>query len=294
MGITYFRRVRRPPNQADMYYLVFRWFPKSAFSRLMGWFANVPWPRVLLRAVIGVYTRAYRIEMADFQVPAGGFVTFNEFFTRRLRPGARPIDPDSAAIVSPVDGAVVESGRIGEGRLLQAKGRTFSLQALLGDEPGWQSYEGGGFLTLYLSPRDYHRIHAPCAGEVLRFRYLPGELWTVSPAGVRGVPDLFSRNERLITFMRTAWGEVAVVKVGATVVGKIRVVYDEIESNRRGAAVQASTLQTPLPLDKGAELGRFELGSTVILLLPPGMAQLRDFAPGDAVRMGQTVAERSG
>ncbi|MBI3993985.1 MAG: phosphatidylserine decarboxylase [Candidatus Lambdaproteobacteria bacterium] len=274
-----------------MYYRLFRWFPKSAFSRLMGVLAGIAWPGPVLRVVIALYVRAYRIDMSVFVEPAGGFRTFNAFFTRGLRPGARPMDAAAQAIVSPVDGTVIEAGRIEAGRLLQAKGRDFSLRELLGDDPAWAAFDGGAFLSLYLSPRDYHRIHTPCAGRVTRFRHVPGELWTVSPAGVQGVPDLFARNERLITFMDTALGELAVIKVGATVVGKIRVVYHEVTSNRPGAGLLACTLPQPVALDKGAELGRFELGSTVILLLPPGAARLEPLRSGDPVRMGQTVAK---
>lgn len=277
---------------SPMYYFIFRWFPKRGFSRFMGWLADRAWPRPVLAVVIGLYRRAYRIDMGDFETPAEGFRTFTAFFTRGLRPGARPVTTDAAAIVSPVDGAVVEAGTISNGRLLQAKGHTFSLEALLGGDPNWQAYDGGSFITLYLSPRDYHRIHTPCAGSVSRFRHVPGDLWTVSPAGVNGVPGLFARNERLISFMDTALGEVAVVKVGATVVGRVKVVYHDITTNRPGAAVTVEAISPPHALAAGDELGRFELGSTVILLLPPGTAALEPFQPGAAVRMGMTIGRR--
>jgi phosphatidylserine decarboxylase len=276
-----------------MYYFLFRWFPKRGFSRCMGWLADRAWPRPVMAAVIGLYRRVYRIDMADFATPPGGFRTFTAFFTRGLRPGARPVTTDAAAIVSPVDGAVVEAGAIREGRLLQAKGHAFSLEALLGGDANWRAYEGGSFITLYLSPRDYHRIHTPCAGSVTRFRHVPGDLWTVGPAGVNGVPGLFARNERLISFLDTALGEVAVVKVGATVVGRVKVVYHDITTNRPGQGVTAETIAPPHALAAGAELGRFELGSTVILLLPPGTAALEPFASGDTVRMGQTIGHRA-
>lgn len=279
-------------DSVPMYYRIFRWFPKSAFSRMMGLLASISWPGLVLRTVISVYVRVYRIDMSAFVVPDGGFRCFNEFFTRPLREGARPVDADDSAIVSPVDGTVVECGRVREGRLIQAKGRLFELRDLLADDPAWASYDGGLFLTLYLSPRDYHRIHTPYEGRVTRFRYVPGELWTVSPAGFHGVPGLFARNERLISFLETTLGELAVVKVGATVVGKIRVVYHDAESNLRGAQARAVTLPQPAHLAKGAELGRFELGSTVILLLPPGAAELLPLQPGDEVRMGETIARR--
>lgn len=258
----------------------------------MGRLADWRCPAALLRAVIAVYVRIYRIDMADFVVPSGGFVTFTEFFTRGLRAGGRPIDPDPMAILCPADGKVVESGTIDQGRLLQVKGRDFALADLLGGDDRWQGYEGGSFLTVYLSPRDYHRIHSPCAGRVHRYRYVPGELWTVSPSGVRGVPDLFARNERLITFMQTDFGEVAVVAVGATVVGRVKVVYHDVITNRRGASPQEGLLQPPHALPAGGELGRFELGSTVILLLRRGEAVIGDWNPGDRLKMGMAVGRR--
>ncbi len=272
-----------------MYYALFRWFPKGALPRLAGWLADVRWPGAPLGAFIRLYIRVFGIDMTQFVVAPQGWPTFNAFFTREVRPGARPVAPAADALVSPVDGRVIEAGAIRAGRLLQAKGIDYSLADLLGGDPAWRTYDGGAYVTLYLHPRDYHRIHTPCAGEVVRFRTVPGDLWTVSPAGVRQVPGLFARNERWITFLRTAFGEVAVVKVGATIVGRIRVVYHSGQSHRRHGAPQAETLALPYPLAAGAELGRFELGSTVILLTRPGEAVLDPLRPGDAVKMGQRI-----
>lgn len=278
-----------------MYYAVFRWFPKSLLTRCAGRLADVRWPGFALRAFIRCYVRAFKIDMSQFVVPPEGWPTFNAFFTRDLRPAARPVAPERDALLSPVDGCVVSAGRIEAGRLLQAKGRDYSLAGLLGGDAAWSAYEGGTFVTVYLHPRDYHRIHAPCAGEVVRFRYVPGELWTVGPLGVSQVPGLFARNERWITFLRTApgssgtSGEVALVKVGATIVGRIRVVYHPGVSHRRGAVPLAETLARPYALAAGAELGRFELGSTVILLTRPGEAELEPLDPGRTVRMGARI-----
>jgi phosphatidylserine decarboxylase len=272
-----------------MYYRLFRWFPKRAFSRLLGALAAAPWPGWLLRPLIALYVRAFRIEMAQFVVPPEGFRTFNAFFTRAVRPELRPAAADPQALLCPVDGAVIAAGPIASGRLLQAKGHPYRLEALLGGAPGWQAYDGGSALTLYLSPRDYHRIHSPCAGRVVRFAYVPGDLWTVSPMGVRGVPGLFARNERVVSFIAADFGELAVVAVGATVVGSVRVVYHGLRTNRPGARPLAGALQPPFPLARGAELGRFELGSTVIVLCRPGEAVLDDLAPGTPVQMGQAV-----
>jgi len=270
-----------------MYYWLFRGFPKSAFSRLMGRFAEIRAPRPLLRAVIRAYVARYGIDLAQFEEPPGGFPTFNAFFTRPLKAGARPIAAEPDRVACPVDGRVITAGAATAGRLIQAKGRDYSLAELLGDDPVWRDYDGGPSLALYLSPRDYHRIHSPVAGRVTRFIYVPGELWTVSPAGVRSVPRLFARNERLITEIETAFGQVLLVAVGATVVGKIRVVYHAVTS--QGRAPLSETLSPPYPLEKGQELGRFELGSTVILLFRPGEAVLDDLQPGQEVKLGQGI-----
>ncbi len=272
-----------------MYYALFRWFPKSAFSRMMGWLASRAWPAWLLRPAIRVYVRVYGIDMTEFALPVEAFSTFNEFFTRPVRADRRPVLADPRVLVSPVDGTVIEAGGMADGRLIQAKGSDYPLEALLDRDPAWKDYVGGSFLTLYLSPKDYHRIHMPCTGRITRFRYVPGDLWTVGPAGVRGVPNLFARNERLVSFLRTEFGEVALVAVGATVVGKIRVVYHPIESNLRDARPVAVTLPEPVFLNKGAELGRFELGSTVILLTRPGEVELHPLHSGDPVRMGAPI-----
>jgi phosphatidylserine decarboxylase len=278
-----------------MYRALFRWFPKSAFSRLMGSLATRRWPPAVLRAVLRLYVRVFRVNMAESAVPLERFETFNAFFTRPLRPGVRPIDPDPARLVSPVDGALGELGPIAHGRMIQAKGMDYALADLLGGDSAASRYECGNFVTFYLSPRDYHRIHSPFGGRVTRFIYLPGELWTVSPLGLRAVPSLFARNERLITFIETPFGELALVAIGATVVGKIRVVYHGVESHRRWALARAGRVAPPYPLERGAELARFELGSSVILLARPGEATLdASLAAGQPIKMGQGIGRVAG
>jgi phosphatidylserine decarboxylase len=272
-----------------MHYHLFRWFPKSAFSRLMGALASRAWPGPLLRLVIGIYIRFYRIDMGNFEVPPQGFSTFNAFFTRPLKAGARPIDSDPSRLVSPVDGTVSAAGTISQGRLIQAKGMDYSLGELLAGAADPAGYEGGSYLTIYLSPRDYHRIHAPCAAQVTGFAYVPGELWTVSPSGLRSVPGLFARNERLLTVLSASWGEALLIAVGAMVVGKIRVVYEDVTSNIKHARPHAGQPARPCSLEKGGELGRFELGSTVILLFPPGMVTLNTLRPGEGLMLGQAI-----
>lgn len=287
-----------------MYHRLFRWFPKRLFSHGMGVLASLTWPKVVLNLVIRLYVRAYGIDMTQFVAPEEGFATFNEFFARPVRPGVRPIAPEAGVLVSPVDGKVTACSPIRAGTLLQAKGMEYSLADLLGNDARWKEYDGGSALTLYLSPKDYHRIHAPCAGQVTRYSYIPGELWTVGPAGFLGVPGLFARNERLVTWIATSCGELALIAVGATVVGRTRAVYpplaeiatpgsqaavtfiSEKEMRRRGLSGE---MESPYPLEKGAELARFELGSTVILLLRPGEGSFHDWQSGDVVRMGEPI-----
>jgi phosphatidylserine decarboxylase len=273
-----------------MHHLLLRCVPRRALTRLAGWLAERRRPRWLLRAAIRLYIRAFGIDMSSFAGSPESFETFNAFFTRPLRPDRRETDPDPAAIVSPVDGRVSALGAIEQGRLIQAKGREYSLEAFLGGDSAWRDYLGGQFLTLYLAPPDYHRIHVPVSCAVTRFRYIPGEFWSVSEAGLASVPRLYERNERLVNFLRGDFGEMALVAVGAMIVGRIRVVYHQELVDRRQPMPRAETLASPYPLAKGAELGRFELGSSVVLLMPPGQAALERLPPGQPVRMGQAVA----
>lgn len=276
-----------------MYYQVFRWFPKSAFSRLMGWLASLHPPQVLLKRIIGLYVLIFRIDMRQFIVPEGGFGSFNEFFIRPLAEGAREIASGKGEVPCPVDGTVSELGPITQGKLIQAKGIDYALADLLGGEPNTERFEGGDFITVYLSPKDYHRIHSPLDGKVTRFRYVPGELWTVSPAGVRGVKGLFARNERVITPIESPLGEVMLVKVGATIVGKVEVAFSDVTTNIKHAKTRAETLEKPFPVSRGQEIARFLLGSTIILIFPPGAVKLEPLKPGDAVRLGQKIATHS-
>jgi phosphatidylserine decarboxylase len=195
-------------------------------------------------------------------------------------------------VVSPVDGVVSQAGRAEGGRLVQAKGLDYALDALLADPALAARFRGGAFATLYLAPRDYHRIHFPLGGGVAGYRYVPGRLWPVNPASARGVPGLFTVNERLVTVLETPAGACAVVAVGATVVGRIRAAYDPAVplSNLPGARPARRDYAEPIPVGKGQELAAFELGSTVVLVLAPGRAALRDdLQPGMRVRMGEAL-----
>jgi phosphatidylserine decarboxylase len=196
-------------------------------------------------------------------------------------------------VVSPVDGRVSEAGRADAGRMIQAKGIDYTVAALLGDAGLARRFEGGAWTTLYLSPRDYHRIHFPLSGAITGWRYLPGELWPVNAASVGNVPGLFTVNERLVTLLDTPLGLTAIVAVGATVVGRVRASYDRAVplTDQPGAeGMQRGDYAPPRPVGKGAELGAFEMGSTVILVFEPGRVRLSPrLVPGAVVRVGEPI-----
>lgn len=268
-----------------------RLLPKNALSRLVGRLTDAPLPRPVLRGAMRAFARAYRIDLGECP-PLEAYPTFGRFFARPLLPGLRPIAPGEQVVVSPVDALVSEVGLATAGRLVQAKGIDYGLGALLGDAAMGQAFEGGAWATLYLSPQDYHRIHFPLGGRVTGWRYVPGQLWPVNAASVRSVPGLFTVNERLVTLLDTPLGAVAVVAVGATVVGRVRATFDAAVpcTDRPGAVVQAGRYAEPLPVEKGAELGAFEMGSTVILVFSPGRVALDPaVAPGARVRVGQAI-----
>lgn len=267
--------------------------PRNLFSRICGFVADVRMPRLLLNALIRLFVRIFDVNLKEAKQQVSEFRTFNEFFTRQLLPDARPLDPDLNSILSPVDGYVGEFGGISNGLLIQAKGLEYRLTDLLDNPQRSGKYDGGVFITIYLAPHNYHRIHSMVAGEVSEFSYTPGDLWTVSPLGVHHVPSLFARNERLTTFLNSDKGECALVKVGATVVGRIRVRYHDQVSNRFGAVAKQIVLETPFKLERGEEIGMFELGSTVICLFPPEQIELHELQLGQKIFLGQAIGRFS-
>ena len=270
-----------------------RLLPRSGLSRLAGALARWRAPAPLRTAAMRAFAARYGVDLSECP-DLHTYRTFGEFFSRPLRPGLRPIAAGEATPVSPVDAVISETGLATGGRLVQAKGIDYSAAALLGDEPLATRLEGGAFLTLYLSPRDYHRIHFPLGGRVTGWRYLPGRLWPVNPASVRTVRGLFNVNERLVTRMDTPLGVCAIVAVGATVVGRVRAYYDPSipPTNLPGAAQARRDYETPIPVEKGQELGAFEMGSTVILLFEAGRIRLdARLVPGARVRVGEAIGE---
>jgi phosphatidylserine decarboxylase len=275
-----------------------RFLPQAALSRGLGQVADVTLPPRLRPRVLGTVARALGIDVGEAELPIQEYPSINAFFVRRLRAGARPIAPAEDSAVSPVDGVVGQFGAVGAGRALQAKGRDYSVAALLRDEVRAERYRAGSFITIYLSPRHYHRIHAPTAGALVRARHVPGALWPVNEPAVTHVTDLFPRNERVIAYLSGPLGLVALVAVGAYNVGRISAVFDPDwrspgwASNRRGARGDDREYQPPPQFAKGEELMAFHLGSTVILLFEPGVRLRAVLAAGDEVRLGMELAYR--
>lgn len=255
--------------------------------------------RPVKNALISSFVRHFKPDMSDALQPDPlAFASFNEFFTRALRPGARPAETDPRALVSPVDGTVSQLGPLDGSRLLQAKGLYYSLDSLLDGRGDYaQRFAGGSFATLYLAPYNYHRIHMPLAGTLRAAWYVPGDLFSVNATTAASVAGLFARNERVVCIFDCGSFQFAMILVGALFVGSMETVWHgEITPRRprRGGELAPDSRLAPLALERGAEMGRFNMGSTVILVLPPDAAQwLAEFGPGTTVRVGQTLARLS-
>ncbi|MGZ0052011.1 archaetidylserine decarboxylase [Brevibacillus gelatini] len=264
--------------------------PQNAMSRTMGKITASRFSRLAIQR----YIRHYKIDASIIEKPVTEYRTLKEFFTRRLKAGARPIAPGNDVIVSPVDGTVSQFGDICEGTLIQAKGKEFSVTELLGgSEEEAKRYYGGKFITIYLSPRDYHRIHMPVAGNLVRYSYLPGRLYPVNRLGIENVDRLFARNERLVTYIKTnGLGDMALVKVGALFVGSVKVVYNTATTNIKHGRQTTEPIEGTPHYEKGDELGWFEFGSTVILLLESSQIKWAEgVEKGKSLLMGQVLAK---
>ena len=266
--------------------------PKQALTRLAGAFANARLGG-LTQAVIRRFVARYGVDMSEAAEPRiEAYASFNDFFTRALRADARPLA--EADYVCPVDGAISQFGVIERDQIFQAKGHAYSTRALLGGDAALAAeFDDGQFATLYLSPRDYHRIHMPCDGTLQHMVHVPGDLFSVNPTTARGVPGLFARNERVVCVFDTARGPMALVLVGATIVGSMATVWHGVVNPPRPGQVRRWDYTDPVvELARGAEMGRFLLGSTVVLLWPRGpLAFNPGWAPAGAVRMGEAMGQ---
>ena len=269
--------------------------PKQALTTLAGKFASAQLGG-LTTSVIRWFVGRYNVNMAEAANPdIASYTSFNDFFTRALKPGARPLA--QADLICPVDGAISQFGPIAKDQVFQAKGHTYSTTALVGgDAAAAARFDNGHFATLYLSPRDYHRIHMPCAGELTRMVHVPGDLFSVNPTTARGVPGLFARNERVVCFFESAQGPFVLVLVGATIVGSMATVWHgQVNPPRTGVLRQWDYAKGQVSLQQGEEMGRFLLGSTVVMLFPQGPLQFNpQWSPTRPIQLGEAMAQRSG
>lgn len=269
--------------------------PKKALTCFAGFVASHERGWVTTE-IIRRFVARYQVNMEEaLDSDISAYLTFNDFFTRALKPGARPIS--QAALVCPVDGAISQFGPIDGDQIFQAKGHHYSTTALVGGDSALAAqFENGSFATIYLSPRDYHRIHMPCAGRLVRMIYVPGELFSVNPVTARGVPGLFARNERVVCVFESAHGAFVQVLVGATIVGSMATVWHGVVNPPRTTAVREwqypEASKSDVLLKQGEEMGRFLLGSTVVMLFPKGPLQFNpDWVPGGDVRLGEMMAD---
>jgi len=267
--------------------------PKQALTQLAGQIASVRGGALTTR-LIQWFAHRYRVDMTEAANPdPASYATFNDFFTRELKAGARPLA--KADLICPVDGAISQFGPINGQQIFQAKGHQYSCRALVGGDIDLaQQFENGHYATLYLSPRDYHRIHMPCDGVLRRMIYVPGELFSVNPTTARGVPGLFARNERVVCVFESSHGPWVLVLVGATIVGSMATVWHGVVNARRSRRLQHWRYEDGSKLIKqGEEMGRFLLGSTVVMLFPKSDLQFNPaWQPGAAIRLGELMAQR--
>ncbi|MCX9146640.1 archaetidylserine decarboxylase [Erythrobacter sp. WG] len=267
--------------------------PQHALSRLAGRLASSesPWLRDRL---IRRFVAAYGVDLSEAARGIGEFTSFNDFFTRELKPGARPLADAAQFVLSPADGAVSQLGPVSGGRIIQAKGRDYSVAEILGCGPEEAArFEGGSFITIYLSPRDYHRVHMPAAGTLAATSYIPGDLYSVNVATAAGVDRLFARNERLACRFDGPDGHFASVMVGAMIVAGIDTVWPNRFRPHAGGIVREDFAGAGRSFAAGDEMGRFYLGSTVVLLFEPGRVAWRDdLTAGDPLRMGEAIGRR--
>lgn len=272
--------------------------PQLGLSRLAGRLADNDQVPALKNRVVRWFIERYGVDMSEaVDADPASYATFNDFFTRALKPGLRPVDEAPDALTSPVDGAISQLGAIKDGRIFQAKGQSFNLTELLGgNEQRAKPFAGGEFATIYLAPKDYHRIHMPLSGALTEMAYVPGRLFSVNPVTAANVPNLFARNERVVTLFDTEWGPMAMVHVGAMIVGSVETTWAGVVApGTDGISSVDYSADKPIRFDKGDEMGRFRLGSTVILLFPKDVIRWSDeLGPESVLRMGQRIGSKAG
>jgi phosphatidylserine decarboxylase len=262
------------------------------YSHAVGWLSRRRLPRPVRAPLYGALGRSFGARLEEAELPLADYPSLGALFSRRLRPGARPLPADPDAVISPCDGTLSAMGAVRSGQLVQAKGRRYPLAQFVGDQTLAAALAGGTYFTVYLSPRDYHRVHAPVRGRLAGYQYIPGRLLPVGAGFRRRVDRLYAANERMVLRLDTERGPVAVALVGAAGVGNLSVPAAGLESRhlRRARRPHRMRFDVGLEVDRGAELGAFHLGSTVVVMLPPGFADVADGEPERAVRVGEPVA----
>ncbi|HEU5281608.1 MAG TPA: archaetidylserine decarboxylase [Gammaproteobacteria bacterium] len=263
--------------------------PQHALSQFAGWLANSTNP-ALKNKLIHYFLGKYNINLAEaINSDPEAYASFNDFFTRALKPGVRHLSPDAKAIVSPADGCFAELGQINHAQLIQAKGMVYDLPSLFGGDATATDFNQGQFATIYLAPHNYHRVHMPYTGRLLKTIYVPGRLFSVNRMTTDLIPNLYARNERLICLFETGIGPMAVILVGAMIVGSMQTVW--MNKPLRAKHLQVDSPPTPLTLNQGDELGHFSLGSTVIMLFAKDASQwLANIQPGNEVQVFEKIA----
>ncbi len=268
---------------------------EGLFTEAAGWCARRQLPKPLRRPMYTAFARWVGARIDEAELPLEDYPSFCSFFARSLRPGVRAVDPDEATLCSPCDGIVVALGTAKQGTIVQAKGNSYRLDELIANQQWASRLDSGSYITIYLAPKDYHRVHAPYAGELTGYQHIPGSLLPVSPRFRRRVPGLFAKNERVVLRLETAFGPVAVVMVAALGVGNVVLSQGDLESRHlrsEGANTQVD-YSTPIRLDKGDDLAAFHVGSTVVAVFPPNAVEIdTSIVVGTPVRFGQRVAQR--
>lgn len=270
--------------------LLFRIVPKGLISRIFGYMSLIPFHAAIMKRIISWYSAKYGVNLDEAEIPEDGFRNLNSFFTRKLKKNARKIDVNKKSVIAPTDSRVDQFGDIKNDSILQAKGINYSLRGLIPSSEA-EKFVDGKYITLYLSPGDYHRIHSPVSGKITGFFNIPGKLYSVQEFMVKGFQGLFSVNERLITYIQTDKGTVAVCKIGAMNVGKISLSYNDCVTNRffrRRNEYFYSADKRPV-INKGDEVGTFNLGSTVILLFQKNMIKFEKLKEGRKVKVGEKI-----
>ena len=270
--------------------LFLTFFPKSAWSRFLSVLVTMRLPRAFNLWVMKTFAARYQLNMDEAELPIESYPSLGALFTRAVKPGTHSVDQRGGVAVSPADGHVLNSGRIQRGRLIQCKGYDFEVADLLDNPEYTERFQGGSWCTVYLSPRDYHRVHHPVEGEISSAQYITGALWPVNAAAVQNVERLFCVNERVVTYVESPMGLVATIMVGATSVGHITMAYDEQLIANKGKPSEFKRYDERPTVARAAELGTFHLGSTAIVLFANPDVQLEALQDGQPIRIGEPIA----